>query len=62
MEKVSLADIAGALYLSETYFSKYIKQKFGMTFVEYLNEIRIRHAVEDLLYTEHSLTRIAMDN
>lgn len=61
-EKITLSEFAEKLYFSESYVSRYMKQKFGMTFVEYLNEIRLHHAVEDMLTTNKSLTRVAMDN
>lgn len=59
---ISLNDLAEQMYLTPAYLSKYIKKKFGMTFVEYLNNIRLFHAVDELIYTNKSLTHIAMDN
>ena len=59
---ISLNDLAEQMFLTPAYLSKYIKKKFGMTFVEYLNNIRLFHAVDELIYTNKSLTHIAMDN
>lgn len=59
---ISLNDLAEKMYLSPAYLSKYIKKKFGMTFLDYLNNIRLFHAVDELIYTNKSLTHIAMDN
>ncbi len=59
---ISLNDLADKMYLSTAYLSKFIKKKFGMTFVDYLNNIRLFHAVDELIYTNKSLTHIAMDN
>ncbi len=59
---ISLNDLADKMYLSTAYLSKFIKKKFGMTFVDYLNNIRLFHAVDELIYTDKSLTHIAMDN
>lgn len=59
---ISLNDLADQMYLTPAYLSKYIKKKFGMTFVDYLNNIRLFHAVDELIYTNKSLTHIAMDN
>lgn len=61
-KQISLNDLSKKLYLSNAYLSKYIKKQLGMTFVEYLNNIRLHHAVSELLYTEHSMVRIALDN
>ncbi len=60
--QVSLNDLAEKLYLSNTYLSRYIKKHLGMTFVEYLNNIRLFHAVDELMYSDKTLTRIAYDN
>ncbi len=59
---ISLNDLADQMFLTPAYLSKYIKKKFGMTFVDYLNNIRLFHAVDELIYTNKSLTHIAMDN
>jgi Beta-xylosidase len=59
---ISLNDLANKLYLSNSYLSKYIKKQLGMSFVDYLNNERLHHAMEELLYTDHSITRIALDN
>jgi beta-xylosidase/AraC-like DNA-binding protein len=60
--QVSLNDLAKKLYLSNAYLSKYIKRNFGVTFVEYLNRVRMFHAVDELMYTDKNLTHIALDN
>lgn len=59
---ISLQDIAGQLYLSPAYISKYIKRKCNSSFVELINSVRLGHAMEDLMYTENSVMKIAMDN
>ena len=33
-----------------------------MTFIEYLNNVRLFHAVDEILYTEKNITHIALDN
>ena len=61
-KKLSLSELSGALYLSVPYLSKYIKKRMGMNFIDYVNNIRLFHAVDDLLYTNHSITMIALEN
>ena len=61
-KQISLNDLADRLYLSNAYLSKYIKKHLGLTFLEYLNNVRLFHAVDELLYTNKSITHIAMDN
>lgn len=60
--QISLNDLAQKLYLSNAYLSKYIKKRFGLSFLEYVNNIRLFHAVDDLMYTEKKITRIALEN
>jgi len=61
-DKLSLSTLAESLFLSESYLSKYIKRKFGMNFMEYVNNVRINHAMDDLLYEDKPITRIALEN
>ena len=61
-EPITLKGLADRLYLSHTYLSKYIKQNFGMSFLKLLNNIRLEHAVSDLLYTDKTVIKIAMEN
>ncbi len=60
--QISLNDLADRLYLSNAYLSKYIKKNLGMTFMEYLNNVRLFHAVDELMYSDKNLTHIAYDN
>lgn len=59
---LSLQDVAEKLYLSTTYLSKYIRKNSGKGFVELINSVRLSHAMEDLIYTDTPVIRIAMDN
>lgn len=58
---ISLQELSDKLYLSVAYLSKYIKKQFGMSFVEYVNTLRFNIAVSQLLYSDKSVLRIAMD-
>ncbi|MCF0132437.1 MAG: helix-turn-helix domain-containing protein, partial [Blautia sp.] len=60
--KISLGELADYLYLSVPYLSKYIKRNLGMNFLDYVNNIRLFHAVDDLLYTSQSVMTIALEN
>lgn len=61
-KQITLNELADKLYLSNSYLSRFLKANLGMNFLEYLNNIRLHYAVEDLLYSNKSITRIAMDN
>ena len=58
---IGLSDLADNLYLSTAYLSKYIKKQFGMSFLEYVNSIRLGYALSELLYSDKPVVRIAMD-
>lgn len=59
---ISLNDLSNRLHLSNAYLSKYIKKHLGLSFMEYLNNIRLFHAVDEVIHSDKSLTRIALDN
>lgn len=61
-QPISLKDLADKLYLSHGYLSRFFKQNYGMSFAEYLTNVRLFHAVDELLYTSMPITRIAYDN
>lgn len=61
-QNIMLEDIAKHLYLSPIYVSKYIKQQCGINFMELLNTVRLNRAMEDLMYSDDSVTKIALDN
>lgn len=59
---IRLSDLAEQLYLSSTYLSKYIKMRFNMNFVDYVNSIRLYHAVNEIRSSDKKITNIALDN
>jgi xylan 1,4-beta-xylosidase len=61
-EPLSLEEVASIHYLSIPYLSKYFKKQTGKTFSQFLNEIRLAHAVNELVNTDKPITRIALDN
>lgn len=61
-QDISLKDLSEKLFLSIGYLSRFFKKNYGMSFAEYLTNIRLYHAVEDLLYTNVPITHVAYDN
>lgn len=61
-QDVSLSELADYMNLSTAYISRYFKKKIGMNFVDYLYEIRLNHAAENLLDSEKQITTVAMDH
>ncbi len=59
---ITLDDIAQHLHLSPTYISKYIKQRCEINFIELLNTVRLNRSMADLMYSQDSVTKIAMEN
>lgn len=59
---ITLNSIADQMFFSTAYLSKYIKSKLGTNFVDYLNSVRLRHAVDDMNRSGKSILRLALDN
>ncbi len=58
----SLAELADEMGLSVPYLSRFISKNMGMTFSAYLNKARLEYTVGQLLTTNESVTKIAMDS
>lgn len=57
-ENLSREDVANAVYLDSSYFSRFFKQKTGMSFISYLTTVRMEKATE-LLKTQMNISDIA---
>ncbi len=62
MHELQLEDLARLAYLSPSYLSRLFKKMTGKNFKAYLQDVRLRHAVEDLRRTEQTITAIAYNN
>jgi AraC-like DNA-binding protein len=60
-EELSLADLAGLMGTSHSYFSRLFRHEIGMPLFEHINRTRIRKACLLLRQPELSVTRIAFD-
>lgn len=58
-EKIYLRDLAEIMNFNEQYFSRYFKKTLGMTCVDYINDVRIRHAKKLLRTTNAPVLDIA---
>lgn len=61
-DPISLQDIAGHLGLGREYFCRFFKKNMGMSFLRYLNEVRISHVYRDLEQTDAPIAEIAEKN
>ncbi len=57
-DSITLELVAEYVELSPFYFSKLFKDRFGMTFIDYLTEIRITHAKAEMVDPGKSLKEI----
>jgi AraC-like DNA-binding protein/mannose-6-phosphate isomerase-like protein (cupin superfamily) len=59
---LSLDMVAQEANLTPQYLSKYFKKYMGISYVKYLNSLRLEYAYKDLLNTDLSITQIAIEN
>lgn len=62
MEPISLQEISDEIGLGREYFCRFFKKNMGISFVNYLNEVRATHVYHDLLHTNHSIQTIMEQN
>ncbi len=61
-ENFTLSALAEEVHLSVPYLSKFFEQHYGMNFLSYLTEIRLNHAITDLLNTEKTIDQVSADS
>jgi AraC-like DNA-binding protein len=57
-EKITLADIAGQVGMSEEYFSRFFSKMIKKSFFEFLNEYKINRACKLLIETDKQVSEI----
>jgi AraC-like DNA-binding protein len=58
METVTLSDAASLVALNPEYFCRTFKKYMGLSFMEYVNMVRLTHIHSDILSTDDSITMI----
>lgn len=61
-EHITLPDAARQIHIAPTSLSRLFKKNTGITFVQYITNIRLRHAVSDLTGSQLSISDIALNN
>ena len=61
-EPIPLQDIAGYLGLGREYFCRFFKKNMGISFLEYVNEIRVSHIYYDLVHTDQPISELIEEN
>lgn len=62
MNAITLTELAEMTHLNSSYLSRFFKKSTGGTFNSFLKNIRLNHAVDDLLNTDKSITSVACEN
>ena len=62
MHELRLDTLAELTGLTRSHLSRLFKKITGTNFKEYLQEVRLRHAVEEMRRTDHTVTAIAFNN
>lgn len=60
-EEITLEDLADHLYLSRAYISRSFPRYFGVSFLEYVTQVRLAHAVQEM-HSGATLTEISYRN
>lgn len=60
-EPVNLGKLAEQMYLSTSSLSRLFKRSMGCYFADFVNHVRLNHAVQELAATDKTVTRIAAD-
>ncbi|AZV56186.1 response regulator [Clostridium sp. AWRP] len=60
-QDIKLNTVANFVHLNPQYLSRYFKQKMGVTFTQYITNLRLENAKKLLVNTDKSITQIAME-
>ncbi len=58
---LNLSEVAEQYYMSESSFSRFFKRETGVGFTEYVRNVRLEHAKEELQFSNQSITEISYD-
>ncbi len=61
-ENISLQDVSDLLGIGKEYFCRFFKKNMGISFLQYLNEVRLTHVYQDLLDTDLPVAEIMEAN
>lgn len=61
-DPISLQDISDHLGLTKEYFCRFFKKNMGISFLSYLNEVRLSHIYQDIQNTDAPISEIMEHN
>lgn len=57
-DEITLQNAADELGLNREYFCRFFAQNMGISFVKYVNQVRVNHIYQDILHTDDSIQDI----
>lgn len=57
-EQISLSDAAGEMGLNKEYFCRFFKKNMGISFGNYIIQLRLGHIYQDLIHTEDTVQEL----
>lgn len=57
-EEITLQEAADELGLNREYFCRFFARNMGISFIKYVNQVRINHIYQDILHTDDSIQEI----
>lgn len=60
-EKLSLESVSSHFFIDKHYLARLFKEKYGVTLVTYLQQVRITHAKRMLRFTDKSIEEIGLE-
>lgn len=61
-EPISLTDISDHLGLGKEYFCRFFKKNMGISFLNYLNQVRLTHIYQGLINTDTPISELMEEN
>lgn len=61
-EAVSLQDAADLLGIGKEHFCRFFKKNMGISFLQYVNQVRVSHIYQDLIHTDLPIQEIMEKN
>lgn len=61
-EPITLQDASETLGLNREYFCRFFKKHIGISFMQYLNEVRASHVYQSLIHTDTPVAELAEKN
>lgn len=58
---LSLSELAERMFVSTATLSRFFKKQTGIYFADYVKNVRVRYAMQELLYSDSNITKIAVD-